>query len=154
MLPAHALQSTLELPPMRHSSLGVGGCSFHVTWREQSQREESLEAFVCFVCVEHKAWNTLGWTHYSRFILNICSPVKNIVWIQNQNRNPHYFILQLISEVCCNLRSYNKYFCSRLIFSKELVTSKSLCTKLPLVTVLFPMLDMEKVLRTDLWDQL
>lgn len=64
-------------------------CSFQVTWREQSQRQDFLEAsflFVLTMCFQLKARDTLGWTSYFQFLLNICSPVKNTVWIPNRSK--------------------------------------------------------------------
>ena len=106
-------------------SAGVGGCVRFMSpgKREQSYKEDSLEAsffvFVLTMCVEHKANGTVDWTYYFQFLLNICSRVKNTVWIQNQNRTkihikegklvPSFamsFSPSLISEVSWGLRVY------------------------------------------------
>lgn len=161
--PTHCRALSSRLP--RGAGLSWCGrlCLFHVTWRKQSQREDSLEAFFCLfvltMCVEHEASDALGWTYYFQFLLNICSPVKNIVWIQKQNKAKQKSLLRWrILFFCKVLSPLKSPIISGLTvsisildshFQRNLSLQNLFCIKLPFAAVLCPISETGKLLRTD-----
>lgn len=133
--------------------VGVGGCvlSCHLERAVTKGRlSGGLFWFVLTVCVEHQASDTLAWTYYPRFLLNICSRIENTVWIKiktKPDKNPREgeesctSSCKILSPFYWSLESP---VISGLTVSISILESpfqrNLLCVKLPLTAVLGPYL--------------
>lgn len=103
MLPAHALRALRSRLP-RGTGPGWCGrlCSFHVTWRKQSQREDSGGCFL-LICFDYVCWKQSKWHPWLNFLFPV--PTERLLsskeyWLDpksNQNKtNIHSKVQNLV----------------------------------------------------------
>lgn len=168
--PTHSRTASLQM----QGSAGVGDCSFHVTWKESSQTRETLWRplllSLFWLCMLNtKQVTPLIKLNYFQVLLNICSWVKSTIWVQNQTKTKQQSSLRkgilypLLQGLFPTYWSLNSPVVSGFTvgisimdshLQRNLLLSNLFCIMLLLTTVVCPVSETGKLLRTDPLDKL